>query len=185
MMSALSFIKSHFQDQAPPPIVGQPSQRPGSMRQNSWDSNASTLIDLATANDVTRRRSTDDTSAMRQHGTDNAVAGLPSQQKAAPQPPGCQPCSYFPEGKDYWKKMKRHRSTHNHSKKTGERNALPGYRCALCGSTFNRKDNLQQHRKKQHEEQRTAAGRGASRVQKSPPRAPAGGGRRGAAPTAT
>lgn len=157
----------------PQPAPVRPGPRPltSHTRQNSYDSTASTVLDVLISEDDQDNDALESTNHPQNLLQDDAFDELPSQQKTAPskpspvkrqktqrEPPFCRPCNFFPAaGAGQHRKMKKHKQTDGHRRKTGEDTGAERekHACWLCPATYNREDNLWQHIKNLHGVQRS------------------------------
>lgn len=155
----------------PQPAPVRPGPRPliSHARQHSYDSTASTVLDVVSDDDQDA-----DALELTNHHPPNpptaAVEELPSQQRAAPAkaspvkrqkaPPEmlcCLSCEFFPApGPGQRRKMEKHKQTDGHRRKTGQDSGaeLKRFSCWLCAKIYNRQDNLFQHIRTSHGVQR-------------------------------
>lgn len=164
-------MKSHFlsalrsRPRLPPLITPAP--------RRSWDSTASTALDVVSSDEIRSAESTSDESANDSPNPipNHAVDDLPSQQRAADKrqtgltrgarPPSvlsCRACGFRArQGADQRKKLERHNNTDRHRRVMGQDPAQK-FPCSVsgCESVFNRRDNMRQHEAKRHGLRRSA-----------------------------
>ncbi|KAK4114639.1 hypothetical protein N656DRAFT_776812 [Canariomyces notabilis] len=154
----LSLIFMRAQFQARSAQHGHDLQQRGvEVRQNSWNSTASTVLDVVLPGEdpgvVPEGTSTPSAT--------HAASDLPSQQRVAARNKtpsrlkraqrelmGCGPCNFFPaKGPDQRKKLEKHKKTDKHRRKTNQLGAGERFRCPSCPKSYNRRDNMREHHK--------------------------------------
>jgi hypothetical protein len=152
---------SYFHPQPPPP---RPGPRPliSETRTHSYDSTASTVLDIPTPYDVPITENP----GLHAPSRMSFIMELPSQQKRTKrrppplqrrkieqEPTCCKVCEFYPSPKGRRRKLEKHNLTDGHRRRTGQivtdRDEFP---CPIrvCGSVFNREDNMFQHAKVVH-----------------------------------
>ncbi|AEO62964.1 uncharacterized protein THITE_2107791 [Thermothielavioides terrestris NRRL 8126] len=157
-------------------------------RRNSWDSTASTALDVLMSDDSSGVAPLEtaqpppapaffDLPSQQHNKPANSQSRTPikrknpkthhhQQQQKQPQQHqqervGCTHCGYFPDkGPDQRKKLARHELTDKHRRNTGQDAVGEAGRfpCPRCRTTFNRQDNLWQHVRKKHGRHRSVEG---------------------------
>jgi uncharacterized C2H2 Zn-finger protein len=146
----------------PQPLPLRPGPRPliSQTRTHSYDSTASTVLDVPTQYDVENVQKPE----FHTPPQISFIMELPSQQQSAKrrppplkrrkieeEPTCCEDCEFYPSPTGQRRKLEKHYLTDGHRRKTGqvvpEKKEFP---CPICGTGFNRWDNMSKHARVEH-----------------------------------
>lgn len=144
------------------PLQPGPRRPTSPARQNSLDSTANTVLDLAMSsgggdpdapspfNFPPHRRAFEEAPIQQRARVRRASAAR--GKKTQPGPISCEVCEFFPSGDGRRRKVRNHLQTNGHKKRMGEEAEGPKFLCWICSTTVNRLNNLWQHAKDHHGE---------------------------------